>query len=62
MAKVLLSMPDEFLKSIDKRAETENCSRSQLIREALRVYFRKNAMKNVKSAGEKAKILEDLLS
>jgi metal-responsive CopG/Arc/MetJ family transcriptional regulator len=40
MAKVLISMKDEFLNEIDKLADNEHCSRSELIREALRLYMR----------------------
>ena len=42
MARVLISMPEKFLDEIDNVAETENRSRSELIREALRVYIKKN--------------------
>lgn len=43
MARVLISMKDEFLKRIDEVAEKEQRSRSELIREALRTYIRRNA-------------------
>lgn len=43
MARVLISMKDEFLKRIDEVAEREQRSRSELIREALRTYIRRNA-------------------
>ena len=36
MARVLISMPEKFLDEIDNVADTENRSRSELIREALR--------------------------
>ena len=39
MARVLISMKDEFLERIDEVAEVEHRSRSELIREALRVYI-----------------------
>lgn len=42
MARVLISMKEEFLKRIDEVAEREQRSRSELIREALRSYIRKN--------------------
>lgn len=42
MARVLISMKDEFLKRIDEVAEREQRSRSELIREALRVYIRRS--------------------
>ncbi len=37
MAKVMISLPDEFLKKVDRIARAQNRSRSELIREALRV-------------------------
>lgn len=40
MARVLISMKEEFLRMIDEVAETEQRSRSELIREALRQYMR----------------------
>ena len=42
MARVLISMKDEFLDLIDEVAETEHRSRSELIREALRAYIRRH--------------------
>ena len=53
MARVLISMPEEFLDRIDQVAEGENRTRSELIREALR---KANTM-----AGKNAAILEALL-
>ncbi|MBR2386902.1 ribbon-helix-helix protein, CopG family, partial [bacterium] len=41
MARILVSMPDDFLKSIDKIALTEQRTRSELVREALRSYMKK---------------------
>ena len=41
MARVLISMPEEFLDRIDQVAEGENRTRSELIREALRSYMYK---------------------
>lgn len=38
MAKVMISLPDEFLLEIDDIAKTEHRTRSELIREALRHY------------------------
>lgn len=46
MARVLISMKDEFLKRIDEVAEKEQRSRSELIREALRTYIRRNTATN----------------
>lgn len=62
MARILVSMPDEFLKSIDKMAGNEQRSRSELVREALRAYVKKSAPMNHKKAQGNAHILEDLLS
>ncbi|MBI4526572.1 MAG: ribbon-helix-helix protein, CopG family [Deltaproteobacteria bacterium] len=36
MAKVMISLPDEFLKKVDRAAQAQGRSRSELIREALR--------------------------
>jgi CopG family transcriptional regulator / antitoxin EndoAI len=38
-AKVLVSLPEEFLELVDKVANEEHRSRSELIREALRIYL-----------------------
>ena len=46
MARVLISMPEEFLNRIDQVADGENRSRSELIREALRTYIYKQKSKN----------------
>jgi CopG family transcriptional regulator / antitoxin EndoAI len=43
MARVLISMDDAFLQVVDEFANKEHRSRSELIREALRTYMRKNA-------------------
>ena len=37
MAKVMVSLPDQFLKRVDRAARAQGRSRSELIREALRV-------------------------
>lgn len=61
MARILVSMKDDFLKTIDELAQIEQRSRSELIREALRNYFKKaNKTANVK-ADKNASILEGLL-
>ena len=36
MAKVMISLPGEFLKKVDRTAQAQGRSRSELIREALR--------------------------
>lgn len=62
MARILISMPDEFLKSIDKLAGNEQRSRSELVREALRAYIKKTTPQNTQQINKNAGILEDLLS
>lgn len=61
MAKILVTMPDEFLHKIDGLALNEQRSRSELIREALRTYMRRNSIKNPQKAESEAKTLETLL-
>jgi metal-responsive CopG/Arc/MetJ family transcriptional regulator len=61
MARVLISMPEEFLSRIDEVAEGENRTRSELIREALRSYITKNRIRQNSLADKNAKILEALL-
>ena len=41
MAKIMISIPDPFLSEIDKTAKDEHRSRSELIRNALRIYLSK---------------------
>lgn len=36
MAKVMISLPDDFLKKVDRAARSQGRSRSELIRDALR--------------------------
>ncbi len=60
MAKVLISMPDEFLNKIDEYAHFEQRSRSELIREALRTYIFKNKKINKEQENKRAQILENL--
>ena len=61
MAKILVTMPDEFLNKVDGLAETEQRSRSELIREALRTYMRRVSSKQAKAAPKNAEILESLI-
>ncbi len=61
MAKILISMPDKFLESIDKIATDEQRTRSELIREALRNYLRTAGIVNSKKALKNASILDELL-
>ena len=62
MAKVLVTMPDEFLNKVDGLADSERCSRSELIREALKNYMRRLSKQQLKNASLIAEILEDILS
>ena len=61
MARILVSMTDNFLKTIDEVATKEQRTRSELIREALRNYMRKAAIASPKNANKNANILENLL-
>lgn len=61
MARVLISMPDDFLTMIDKLADNEQRSRSELIREALRTYIHKSRVRETGLSSEHASILESLL-
>ena len=62
MAKVLVTMPDEFLNKVAGLADSECCSRSELIREALRTYIYKQKIKESTGAMQNANLLETLLS
>lgn len=61
MARILITMPDKFLKSIDELADIEQRTRSELVREALRGYIRRSNAVAPKNADKNAKILESLL-
>jgi len=61
MARVLISMPEEFLNKIDQVADGENRSRSELIREALRTYIYKQKVRESASAAKNADILDAML-
>lgn len=61
MAKVLLSIPDKFLNQIDEVAENEQRTRSELIREALRNYMRRNVMFDIRKTSSDAELLDKLL-
>jgi len=62
MAKILVTMPDEFLNKVDGLADTERCSRSELIRAALRNYMRRVSKQQLENASRNAEILENILS
>ena len=65
MSRVLISMPENFLANIDKIAEQENRTRSELIREALRTYINKQNLRNKYMSNpineQNANLLEDML-
>ena len=61
MARVLISMSDEFLDRVDSIALNEQRTRSELIREALRVYIKKNRISSNLRAEENASLLAELL-
>ena len=61
MARVLISMSNDFLTKVDSVATSEQRTRSELIREALRSYLRKSKMNNIKNAEENAAALSSLL-
>lgn len=62
MARVLISMSNDFLTKVDSVATSEQRTRSELIREALRVYIKRNKVANNLKAEENAILLNDLLS
>lgn len=61
MARILISMPDEFLDKVDGLASEEQRTRSELIREALRTYLKRTRIANPQKAVNNAKILDELL-
>ncbi len=61
MARILISMPEDFLNKIDLFADGENRSRSELIREALRVYMQKQKRTTTVKALHDAGLLESML-
>ena len=61
MARVLLSLPDDFLNRVDKVAGREQRTRSELIREALRAYIRRSGTIDSAKTQKTAELLEDML-
>lgn len=61
MARVLITMSPEFLDKVDSLANSEQRSRSEYIREALRNYMRRNRNINVNKAQQNAKALDELI-
>ncbi|MBY0451357.1 MAG: ribbon-helix-helix domain-containing protein [Cyanobacteria bacterium] len=61
MAKVLISMREDFLTKIDEIADAEQRTRSELIRQALREYIRRRKKGASANYARSAEILESLL-
>lgn len=61
MARVLISMKDEFLEQVDAVARGEQRSRSELIREALRAYIRRSAVVQSPRIEQDTRALEALM-
>ena len=61
MARVLVSMSDDFLDKVDGIATDEQRTRSELVREALRGYIKRTRMSNPQKAADNAKLLDTLL-
>lgn len=61
MAKILVTMPDDFLSKVDGFATNQQRTRSELIREALRTYMRRVSASQSKAASKNAEILENLI-
>ena len=61
MTKVLLSIPAEFLSTVDRVAASQQRSRSELIREALRSYMNRKNMPSIEKARMNANILDELI-
>ncbi len=61
MARILVSMPDEFLSRVDGLAVSEQRTRSELVREALRSYIKRSRIGNPQKAITNAEILDNLL-
>lgn len=61
MAKILVTMPEQFLNKIDGLASIEKISRSELIRDALKMYMNRISNSQKKYASKNAEILESLI-
>jgi len=61
MARILVSMPDDFLGRVDELASDEQRTRSELVREALRSYLKRSKIASPEKAAKNAKILDELL-
>ena len=54
-------MPDDFLNRVDGLAGSENLSRSELIREALKNYMRRLTKSQIEKASKNAQLLDEIL-
>ena len=61
MARVLISMSSDFLSRVDSIATSEQRTRSELIREALRVYIKRNKISTDVRAERNANLLTELI-
>lgn len=61
MARVLISMSNDFLNKVDSIANSEQRTRSELIREALRHYIKRSKQSNPQKAMKNAEILDKIL-
>ena len=61
MARILVSMSDDFLNTVDGVATNEQRTRSELVREALRGYIKRAKIANPQKATANAEILDALL-
>lgn len=61
MARILISMPDKFLNKIDNIANSEQRTRSELVREALRAYLKQTKNPPSQKATKAAETLEEIL-
>ena len=61
MARILISMPVDFLNRVDNIAGLEQRTRSELVREALRTYIKRSKLPSAKKANENARLLEEIL-
>lgn len=61
MARILVSMSDDFLNKIDRIADVEQRTRSELVREALRSYMRKVNVQTSQKSIRNAEILDEIL-
>lgn len=59
MAKVLISMREDFLEMIDELASFEHRSRSELIRQALRDYTKRMKLGSVSAAALESILLDE---